>query len=98
MQENARALRRHHAVRVKEATVAFGRRVLYRDKGETQADYDLRLRAWAGRTCQNRRSCSCAMCGNPRRSPLTKGKVRLTLAERRAQDALRDQIASPTSP
>ena len=41
---------------------------------------------------RNRASCSCAMCGNPRRSRLEK---RLTLAERRVAISFREQTVEP---
>jgi len=39
---------------------------------------------------RTRKLCSCAMCGNPRRH--FKGKDRLTLADKRQNDAARDAL------
>lgn len=89
MEKHLRAIRRHHAARIKAATRRWGERVVFklrtfdfnRDpawRDWTQEEKD----RWVQRTWQNPKVCSCEMCCNPRRGRWHK-KDRLTLAERR---------------
>ena len=47
---------------------------------------------WVNHNYQNRKSCSCAMCCNIRRSPFYKGLGRLTLQERKARIAKAEML------
>jgi hypothetical protein len=54
----------------------------------------LRLRErFLQRHQQNRKSCSCQMCCNPRHSCYFRGRLRLTLQEQRALLSWREQFA-----
>lgn len=50
----------------------------------TEAELFQLRREWINHMRQNRKNCSCYMCGNPRRTRVTKGSNRLTMQERRA--------------
>jgi len=49
---------------------------------------------FVSRHCQNRQSCSCAMCCNPRHSVFYKGAGRLTLQEQKGLLSFREQTAA----
>ena len=50
----------------------------------TKEQLDKDREVWVNHNYQNRKSCSCAMCCNVRRSPFYKGSGKLTLQERKA--------------
>lgn len=80
----SRSLRRHHAKRIKARTRAMGIRILRMPKSSPDGEDLETLDRWTNRTWQHRKACSCDMCANPRRSRLSKGGQRTTMAERRA--------------
>jgi hypothetical protein len=75
--ESKRALRRHHAIRIKRKVyrqLKFTRWI----KDATEAElFVMVCRRW-----QNRKPCSCVMCCNPRRRT-TRVNERLPIQERR---------------
>jgi len=87
-----RALRRHCLERAKARAFTVAKLVFTSGRcwhllaveiKETRQRYALHF-------YRNPASCSCAMCGNPRHSPLE--KRRLTLAEQRATICYREQV------
>lgn len=46
----------------------------------------------ARRLKDNRKPCSCSMCGNPRRSKTVSGKEKLTVQERKVEITQREHI------
>ena len=71
---NRRGLRMRHRIGLRNLRVAWARDSFGPDE--------------IGRAGADRKPCSCSMCGNPRRSKLNKGALRLTMQERRADEAL----------
>jgi len=86
-----RALRRHHLERakVRAFTVAKLTFTSSRCWRMSAAEIKETRQRHALHRYRNRASCSCAMCGNPRRSTLE--KQRLTIAEQRAMVSYREQ-------
>ena len=91
MEKHLRAIRRHHAARVKAAVRRWADAKIFRvrlfDFNATPPHQDWSTADkdhWVARTWQHPKVCSCSSCGNPRNSGWSKGKQRLTLAERRA--------------
>ena len=83
-----RAIRRHHARRIKQKC----RQQNYHDlRNWTHSDEH--LRKVVGITAATQCLCSCAACGNPRRSVLNSGSERLTLAERKAMITRQEMLA-----
>jgi hypothetical protein len=90
-----RALRRHRLERAKRRAFAVAKLMFTSDfywRLSAVEINEMRRRAALHRY-RNRASCSCAMCGNPRRSLLE--KQHLTLGEKRALISYREQVIEP---
>ena len=79
-----RALRRHYLERAKSRAFAVAKLTFTNSRCWRLSATEINeiLRREALQRYQNRATCSCAMCGNPRNSPIE--KQNLTIAERRA--------------
>jgi hypothetical protein len=93
--DRRRALRRHHLERAKARALAIAKLMFTRDVywrlSAVEID-EIRQRD-ALHHYRNQAMCSCAMCGNPRHSPLE--KQRLAVAEQRAMISYREQVPEP---
>jgi hypothetical protein len=81
-----RAIRRHHNRRIFHKRVRQNLNFSNRYRDLEWVDRNARLRVHTGT------QCSCPMCGNPRRHKWGSWDGCLTMAERRADDAMRDGL------
>lgn len=92
MKSSKRAERRHHNARLLKNRYKREVSNLYRGgAGASDDDLDWAMRR-AKRRVDTNVDCSCAGCGNPRRSGWLTWDGGLTFQERRAEDAQRDGI------
>lgn len=94
MKNHKRALRRHHNARLlcrAKEKIQIWSAYLYRS-AEYYHTAEETLLKWARRRRDNMQICSCASCGNWRRSGWNSARERLTLAERKAEDSYRDAL------
>ena len=81
-----RAERRHHHNRMKKKTESFLTLKWYADNQEEK------FKKLVNRLCENRKICSCEMCGNPRRNGYAKMSDRYSLQEKKNAISFKEEL------
>lgn len=77
-----RAERRHHHQRMIDKVIKSFRWL----KPEFYHGEEAQRQKHIKKMAENRAKCSCEICCNPRRSPLTSGEEKMTIQERKAKE------------